>query len=626
MLCPQCGTDLTMYTKKRKSTHMKKCNPSLEKRVSEEEIDEILCGLCDKNLTRVVQKEAISHVKLCAKIHKTSSSDLSNVLETVKSQYKRLRKKKPDLEDIFEDYKYEAVSDTPPPDTSTVEGWLLSIGMERYFDTFIRNGFDTIQVCCELTREDLEDGMGIELAGHVKKLEMGSKSLKKHVQKQQVAKKLLIPAPKKREIVQKPAPKKKKRVIDDLDLNDRQNTQQIVSGVLDNLSNQNDSSSQDGFLATQQIPESIFTRGKKLFDFSGIDEVEFENELEKAMEKINEMEDRYSSQKNSEKSSSVEKVVIPGESDAWSIGVEEMEDVKMLTRRDEPSQSQRLDIMTEDHPKSSVFVLDESIVEVNEISHLAQQFTCDTRDITIDISETPVKPSAERECLDYREGKGSPEEQNNFHQPEEDHSGFQTVYNERCHLLMSQFKFQMEGIYQGFLDQLQVLKEETQTKLRGGEFLMEYIPPLLGEVVNPQLFFSPNSKNVEMDHEEEYDAPADLERKSSPKRLFDDSQDIPIRKKRKTKQGSKKNKVAQSQVDPPPESTSEIIPEITIESLSQRERPISYSQMELPEGCPKYSECHEVDLKRTLTQFGLKGGSKKYMVERLIQIWVETHK
>lgn len=52
---------------------------------------------------------------------------------------------------------------------SSVEGWLISIKMEKYIDSFLQNGYRTMEAVTTITVRDLEQ-MGVTLIGHQKKI------------------------------------------------------------------------------------------------------------------------------------------------------------------------------------------------------------------------------------------------------------------------------------------------------------------------------------------------------------------------------------------------------------------------------------------------------------------------
>ncbi|KAJ8319751.1 hypothetical protein KUTeg_001338 [Tegillarca granosa] len=52
---------------------------------------------------------------------------------------------------------------------SSVEGWLISIKMEKYIDSFLQNGYRTMEAVTTITVRDLEQ-LGVTLIGHQKKI------------------------------------------------------------------------------------------------------------------------------------------------------------------------------------------------------------------------------------------------------------------------------------------------------------------------------------------------------------------------------------------------------------------------------------------------------------------------
>lgn len=52
---------------------------------------------------------------------------------------------------------------------SSVEGWLISIKMDRYIQNFLNAGFRTMEQVSTITSRDLET-LGVSLIGHQKKI------------------------------------------------------------------------------------------------------------------------------------------------------------------------------------------------------------------------------------------------------------------------------------------------------------------------------------------------------------------------------------------------------------------------------------------------------------------------
>lgn len=53
---------------------------------------------------------------------------------------------------------------------TNVEGWLISIKMEKYMDNFLNCGYRTIEQVLKITQQDLEQRVGVTLIGHQKKI------------------------------------------------------------------------------------------------------------------------------------------------------------------------------------------------------------------------------------------------------------------------------------------------------------------------------------------------------------------------------------------------------------------------------------------------------------------------
>nr|XP_022338524.1 ephrin type-B receptor 1-B-like isoform X3 [Crassostrea virginica] len=53
---------------------------------------------------------------------------------------------------------------------TNVEGWLISIKMEKYIDNFLNCGYRTMEQVIKMTQQDLEQRVGVTLIGHQKKI------------------------------------------------------------------------------------------------------------------------------------------------------------------------------------------------------------------------------------------------------------------------------------------------------------------------------------------------------------------------------------------------------------------------------------------------------------------------
>jgi hypothetical protein len=71
------------------------------------------------------------------------------------------------------DYRADLLMDLNPVNEvsrfSSVEGWLISIKMDRYIQNFLNAGFRTIEQVSTITSRDLET-LGVSLIGHQKKI------------------------------------------------------------------------------------------------------------------------------------------------------------------------------------------------------------------------------------------------------------------------------------------------------------------------------------------------------------------------------------------------------------------------------------------------------------------------
>lgn len=53
---------------------------------------------------------------------------------------------------------------------TNVEGWLISIKMEKYIDNFLNCGYRTMDQVLKITQHELEQRVGVTLIGHQKKI------------------------------------------------------------------------------------------------------------------------------------------------------------------------------------------------------------------------------------------------------------------------------------------------------------------------------------------------------------------------------------------------------------------------------------------------------------------------
>jgi len=71
------------------------------------------------------------------------------------------------------DYRADLLMDLNPVNEvsrfSSVEGWLISIKMDRYIQNFLNAGFRTMEQVSTITSRDLET-LGVSLIGHQKKI------------------------------------------------------------------------------------------------------------------------------------------------------------------------------------------------------------------------------------------------------------------------------------------------------------------------------------------------------------------------------------------------------------------------------------------------------------------------
>jgi len=193
--CTDCGVDLSLYSEKRKEQHLEKCKKKKEK-VEEKTCP---CVICFKDISSLAQRSKISHVKLCAKVQKLTTKEIKEIITNLKNENsKKSQKKKEikpkndekenllegiDLDDsLFEEYKYDpklkGQKEIPITDL-TVQSWLDQNGLSQYVENFFNNGFDTLEVCSEIKKEDIDKELEIKLSGHVKKLTLAVKQLKK---------------------------------------------------------------------------------------------------------------------------------------------------------------------------------------------------------------------------------------------------------------------------------------------------------------------------------------------------------------------------------------------------------------------------------------------------------------
>jgi hypothetical protein len=164
--CAFCEKDLTLYNSKRKEQHLTRCRSENEKSTTQsEEETNPECVICHKNISTLQQKAKINHLKLCAKLKKLKPKEVLELLEMYKKKQKnkkettvQVTKPQDPLDDFIEEYKFNpnAVRSLNlkiqqlPLAPKTVEQWLNSLNMSEYVDTFISNGYDTLEVCCEV--------------------------------------------------------------------------------------------------------------------------------------------------------------------------------------------------------------------------------------------------------------------------------------------------------------------------------------------------------------------------------------------------------------------------------------------------------------------------------------------
>lgn len=333
--CPVCHLDITLYNKKRKEQHLEKCKKKeIENQKKDEEMAANICVICKKDMNGLNQKSKISHIKLCAKVQKLKPKEVKEMIEKIKSENKNQpskpvnNKKEESIEEIkegislddsiFEEYKYEPKAKNSNVQTlpQTVQEWLSQIGLTQYLDIFLNNGFDSLEVCSEITKEDIEKEMDIKLIGHVKKLVIEIKKLKKNllIQKessrlQDTIKKPLRSAlpsiiketePKKKEPEKKKEGKKKKKedkkksekeekeeetkFVPLLQIEKRRSNTEIARELLSDI----ESKQSFQIPSTQPFSESVFKKSKSLWSVS----TSFDNNFDVNVIKMNEQEDK----------------------------------------------------------------------------------------------------------------------------------------------------------------------------------------------------------------------------------------------------------------------------------------------------------------------------------------------
>eukprot|EP01080_Neovahlkampfia_damariscottae_P005489 gene5489-9307_t len=290
--CPFCDKDLTLYNTKRQEQHLNRCRENEKKSQEEEPIfntDE--CLICQKNISTLQQKAKTSHLKLCAKIKKLKPKEVVELLALYKKPKKKTKKEEiNDSNDIFDQFKYDAKSKNVRVDLipRTVKEWLVSLKMESYIESFIENGYDSLEVCCELEKDDLIC-VNVTKPGHVKRFLLAAKELKENINSKpkyipsynknaRVKKniKIVAPPPKPTELVEEiETPKKTKKVKvfqEELDSNtpllqiqNRKSNEEVANLLLKDLdyhSNIHDES------LTQPLGESLFNSKPRLWGLS----------------------------------------------------------------------------------------------------------------------------------------------------------------------------------------------------------------------------------------------------------------------------------------------------------------------------------------------------------------------
>lgn len=199
-----------------------------------------MCFVCKKDIITLGVRARIKHLKLCAKLHNIKQNDIKKMLEMQKEQHKmnankekhapkKKRKRKIEDETIedksskiqangknkfivheddgdsdfkksdddnnadkpkeinpFDMFRFDKStitvatssrsSNTALEQVSTVPEWLTLLEMDQYIDSFIQNGFDTLDICTEIEQEDLTF---ISKAGHRKHILLAAKQLSK---------------------------------------------------------------------------------------------------------------------------------------------------------------------------------------------------------------------------------------------------------------------------------------------------------------------------------------------------------------------------------------------------------------------------------------------------------------
>ena len=166
--CPFCQKDLSLYNDKRKEQHLSRCRTNEKKSQEEEQEEKELsfnqdeCLICQKNISNLQQKLKTNHLKLCAKIKKLKPKEVVELLSLYKKIPKKKIKKenapqkeKDELNNFFEEFKYDpkgikTLTNNSNSIPKSVEDWLVSLKMDDYIDSFIDNGYDSLEVCCEV--------------------------------------------------------------------------------------------------------------------------------------------------------------------------------------------------------------------------------------------------------------------------------------------------------------------------------------------------------------------------------------------------------------------------------------------------------------------------------------------
>lgn len=226
--CHHCGKVLKGLSTRQRARHLRQCEeepaqvnsskriPKRSNRPTEEgEIDAFkwCCPICRLETAEDKAEIYIKHIRLCSKSNGISNAQMKALVDEVKRRKRAINKRKrstnsPSLaktarrniatddeiandsgaeanNNLFSEFLYGADGQQNFDSAAhylhgnSVEKWLESVSLHQYYDALISNGFDTLQVCAEITEKELEFIKDISKRGHQLRLLTACAQLKK---------------------------------------------------------------------------------------------------------------------------------------------------------------------------------------------------------------------------------------------------------------------------------------------------------------------------------------------------------------------------------------------------------------------------------------------------------------